>query len=144
MLQKLQTSPRDRVTEVQWSRVLDDTGDRRGQIFGFSTRRFQYLVAAAVGLLILVLVTHPEGGGIIALVVAAVVILPYAIRYVSNHVSGLLIVIVLIEAVAASYFAAKFRREAWRHYSISVGPVVHSPVYSHAVEVGNSAAGRIS
>ena len=105
MLQKLQTSPRDRVTEVEWSRVLDDSGERRAQIFGSSTRRFGYLVAAAVGLLILVLVTHPEGGGIVALAIAAAVILPYAIRYVSHHVSGVLIVIVLIEAVAASYFA---------------------------------------
>jgi O-antigen ligase len=106
MLQKLQTSPRDRVTEVQWSKVLPDSGDRRAQIFGFSIPRFEFLVAAAVGLLILVLVTHPGGGGIVALAIAGAVILPYAIRYVSHHVSGLLIVIVLIEAVAASYFAA--------------------------------------
>ncbi len=105
MLQKLQTSPRDRVTEVQWSKVLTDTGDRRAQIFGFSIPRFEYLAAAAMGLLILVLVTHPEGGGLVALAIAAAVILPYAIRYVSHHVSGLLIVIVLIEAVAASCFA---------------------------------------
>ena len=85
---------------------MSDLGRRirlegRGQIFGFSIPRFEYLVAAAVGLLVLVLVTHPAGGGIVALAIAAAVILPYAIRYVSHHVSGLLIVIVLIEAVAA-------------------------------------------
>ena len=106
MLQKLQTSPRDRVAEVQWSKVLTDTGDRRAQILGFSIPRLEYLVAAAVGLLSLVLVTHPETGGIVALAIAAAVILPYAIRYVSHHVNGLLIVIVLIEAIAASCFAA--------------------------------------
>ena len=120
MPQKLQTSPRDRVTEVQWSKVLTDTDERRAQRFGFSIPRFEYLVAAAAGLLILVLMTHPKGGGIVALGIAAAVILPYSIRYVSHHVNGLLIVIVLIEFIAASYFAADT--------DLKIGAIVRYPL----------------
>jgi O-antigen ligase len=120
MLQKLQTSPRDRVTEVQWSRVLTDTGERRGEIFGFSTARFGYVVAAAVGLLILVLVTHPAGGGLVVAAIAAAVILPYAVRYVSHHVNGLLMIIVLIEAIAASCYAG--------NSDLKIGAMVRYPL----------------
>jgi O-antigen ligase len=77
-------------------------------------------VAAAVGLLILVLVTHPAGGGIVALAIAAAVILPYAIRYVSHHVGGLLIVMVLIEAIAASSFAG--------NSDVKIGAMVRYPL----------------
>jgi len=45
------------------------------------------------------------GGAIVAVAIVAAAILPYSIYYTSRHVGGLLIVIVLIEAVAASYFA---------------------------------------
>src|SRR3984885_3756240 len=106
MLQKLQTAPRDRTSEAQWSKVFTENGDRRAQNFGLSIPRLEYLIAAAAGLLILVSLTYPIGGAIVALAIVAAVVLPWAIYYTSRHVSGLLIVLVLIEAIAASYFAA--------------------------------------
>jgi O-antigen ligase len=106
MLQKLQTAPRDRTSEAQWSKLFTENGDRRAQSFGLSIPRLEYLIAAAAGLLILVSLTYPIGGAIVALAIVAAVVLPWAIYYTSRHVSGLLIVLVLIEAIAASYFAA--------------------------------------
>lgn len=106
MLQKLQTSARDRTYEAQWSRILTETGARDAQGFRLSIPHLEYLVAAAAGLLILGLLTHPTGGGIVVLAIIAAAILPWSISCTSRHVSGLLIVLVLIETVAASSFAA--------------------------------------
>ena len=106
MLQKLQTSPRDRTVEVQWSKLLTENGDQPARNFLLSIPHIEYVIAAGVGLLILGLLTHPTGGGIVALVIVAAVILPWSIYCTSRHVSWLLFVLVLIEAVAASAFAA--------------------------------------
>lgn len=106
MLQKLQTAPRDRASDSQWSKLFTENGDRRAQSFRLSIPRLEYLIAAAAGLLILVSLTYPTGGAIVTLAIVAAVILPWAIYYTSRHVIGLLIVLVLIEAFAASYFAA--------------------------------------
>ena len=106
MLQKLQSFQREHVSEAQWSNVFTETGAARAQKFGRSIPRLEYLVGATVGLLILGLLTHPTGGGIVVLAIIAAAILPCSIYYTSRHVSGLLLVLVLIEAVAASSFAA--------------------------------------
>ena len=106
MLQKLQTAPRERTVEVQWSKLLTEDGDRRAQNFLLSIPHIEFVIAGAVGLLILGLLTHPTGGGIVALAILAAVILPWSIYCTSRHVSWLLFVLVLIEAVAASAFAA--------------------------------------
>src|SRR5258708_11148068 len=106
MLQKLQTAPRDRTIEAQWSKILSENGDRRGRNFLLSIPHIEYIIGAAAGLLILGLLTHPTGGGIIALGILAAIILPWSIYCTSRHVSWLLLVLVLIEAVAASALAA--------------------------------------
>jgi O-antigen ligase len=105
MAQKLQSVPQDRVIEAQWTKVLADANARGVWNLGLSISRFPYLAAAAAGLLILVLLTHPTGGEIIVAAIVVAAVLPYAIYYTSSHVNGLLIVLVLIEAVAASSFA---------------------------------------
>jgi O-antigen ligase len=105
MLQELQTSPRDHAEE-RWSRLLGDTGQRRAHNFRLSIPRLEYLVAAAAGLLILGLLTHPTGSGVVIIALAAAVILPWSIYRTSHHVPWLLFVLVLIEAFAASAFAA--------------------------------------
>jgi hypothetical protein len=105
MMQKLQPA-REQVIEPQWTKILADANGRGAHKFGPSISRFKYLIAAAVGLAVLVLLTHPLGGGIVAAAIVAAVILPYAIYYTSEHVGGLLIVLVVIEAFAASYFAS--------------------------------------
>src|SRR5580704_8957801 len=106
MLQKLQPSPRDRAVEVQWSKILTENGDRPAQDFLLSVPHIEYAIAAAVGLLILGLLAYPTGGGIVGLAIVGAVILPWSIYCTSRHVSWLLFVLVLIEAVAASAFAA--------------------------------------
>ncbi len=106
MLQELQTAPRNRTAESQLSKLFSENGNRRPQSLRSSIPRPELLIAAGVGLLILVLLTHPAGGALVAAAVVAAVILPYAIYYTSEHVGGLLIVLVLIEAFAASYFAS--------------------------------------
>ena len=106
MVQKLQTVPKDDVIEPQWTKVLPDANDRGARNLGLSISRFPYLVAAAAGLLILVLLTHPTGGEIVVAGIVAAAILPYAIYYTNRHVNGLLTVLVLIEAFAASAFAS--------------------------------------
>jgi O-antigen ligase len=106
MLQKLQTSPRDRTVEVQWSKILTENGDRPARNSLLSIPHIEYAIAGAVGLLILGLLTHPTGGGIVAIALVAAVILPWSIYCTSRHVSWLIFVLVLIEAVAASAFAA--------------------------------------
>jgi hypothetical protein len=105
MLQKLQTSPRGHAEE-RWSSLLGETGERRAHNFPLSIPRFEYLVAAAAGLLILGLLAHPTGGGLVVLALAAAAILPWSIYRTSHHVAWLLFVLVLIEAFAASAFAA--------------------------------------
>ncbi len=105
MMQNLQRAP-EQIIEPQWTKVLPDANDRGAHKFGLSISGFKYPIAAAVGLVVLVLLTHPEGGAIVAVAIAAAVILPYAIYYTSEHVGGLLIVLVVIEAFAASYFAS--------------------------------------
>jgi hypothetical protein len=105
MLQKLQTSPRDHAEE-RWSRLFGETRERRTHSFHLSIPRFEYLVAAAAGLLILGLLTHPSGSGVVVLALAAAVILPWSIYRTSNHVAWLMFVLVLIEAFAASAFAS--------------------------------------
>src|SRR5260370_10248874 len=90
MLQELQTGPRDRTSEAQWSRLFTENGDRRAQSFRLSIPRLEYLVPAAAGLLILVSMIYPTGGAIAALAIVAAVILPWAIYYTRRHVSGLL------------------------------------------------------
>src|ERR1700693_567944 len=106
MLQKLQTAPRDRASDAQWSKLFSENGNRRAQNFRLSIPRLEYLIAAAAGLLILVSLIYPTGGAIVSLAIVAAVFLLWAISYTSRHVNGLLIVLVLIEAFAASYFAA--------------------------------------
>jgi hypothetical protein len=106
MLQKLQTAPRERTLEAQWSKVLSEEGYPRARNFLLSIPHIEYVIATAVGLLILGLLTYPTGGGIVALGILAAVILPWSIYCTSRHVSWLLLVLVLIEAVAASAFAA--------------------------------------
>ena len=106
MLQKLQTAPHDRASEAQWSKLFTENGEHRAQRFGLSIPRLEYLIFAAVGVLILVALTYPTGGAIVALAIVAAVVLPWAIYYTSRHVGGLLIVLVVIEAFAASYFAS--------------------------------------
>src|ERR1700684_3962714 len=99
MPQKLQQSPRDRTVEVQWSKILSEDGYRRARNFLLSIPHIEYVIAAAVGLLILGLLTYPTGGGIVALAIIGAVILPWSIYCTSRHVSWLLFVLVLIEAV---------------------------------------------
>jgi O-antigen ligase len=106
MWQKLQTAPRDRTYEAQWSKLLSENGDRRARSLGHSMPYLEYLIAAAAGLLILGLLTHPTGGGQVVIAILAAVIIPWSIYCTSRHVSWLLFVLVLIEAVAASAFAA--------------------------------------
>ena len=98
MLQKLQTAPQKRTLEAQWSKVLSEEGDRRARNFLLSIPHIEYVIATAVGLLILGLLTYPTGGGIVALGILAAVILPWSIYCTSRHVSWLLLVLVLIEA----------------------------------------------
>jgi len=106
MLQELQTPPRDRPYEAQWSRLLSENGDQRPRNFLRSIPHLEYVIAAAAGLLILGFLAHPSGGGIVVLAILAALILPWSIYYTSRHVSALLFVLVLIEVVAASAFAA--------------------------------------
>ena len=106
MLQKLQTSPRERTVEAQWSKILIENGDRPARNFLLSIPHIEYVIAGAAGLLILGLLTYPIGGGIVVLGILAAVILPWSIYCTSRHASWLLFVLILIEAVAASFFAA--------------------------------------
>jgi O-antigen ligase len=105
MMQKLQPA-RAQVIEPQWTKILADANGSGAHKFGLAISRLKYLIAAAVGLAVLVLLTHPVGGEIVAAAIIAALILPYAIYYTSEHVGGLLIVLVVIEAFAASYFAS--------------------------------------
>ena len=106
MWQKLPSSSSDHAYEAQWSKLLSEDGGRRARSRLRSIPRLEYLVAAAAGLLILGLLTHPTGGGIVILALIAAVIVPWSIYCTSRHVGWLLLVLVLIEAVAASAFAA--------------------------------------
>ena len=105
-MQKLQTVPQGRTVEAQWSRVLADSDYQRGHNFWRSIPRLEYLLPAAAGVLILALLTHPEAAWIVGLAIVAAVTLPYAVSYTSRHVSGLLVVLMLIELIAASIFAS--------------------------------------
>jgi hypothetical protein len=120
MMQKLQGAPRDEVIEPQWTKVLPDANGRGAHKFKLSVSRYQYLIAAAVGLVILVLLTHPEGGELVAVAIAAAVILPFTIYYTSRHVGGLLILMVLIESIAASYSASTS--------DLQIGAIVRYPL----------------
>ena len=144
MQQKLQTSPRERTVEVQWSKLLTEDGDRRAQNFLLSIPHIEFVIAGAVGLLILGLLTHPTGGGIVALAIVAAVILPWSIYCTSRHVSWLLFVLVLIEAVAASAFAAGSDEKLGALVRYPMSFLFILPFILSVVEVGNSAAGRIS
>ncbi len=113
MLQDLQTFPRDRTNEQNSRRSkldieLGARSFRRLPGFPEAIRRLEYLAPAAAGLLILGLLTHPVGGAMIALVLVAAVIVPWAIYRTSHHATWLLIVFVLIEGVAASSFSGTF------------------------------------
>jgi O-antigen ligase len=112
VLQDLQAFPRDRTGNEQKNRrskldiELEARSLRRLPSFPRAIPRLEYLAPAAAGLLILGLLTHPDGGGMIVLALVAAAIVPWALYCTSRHVSWLLIVFVLIEAVAASTFAA--------------------------------------
>ena len=106
MLQKLQTPPRAGVFDAQWSRLGPESGDSPERGFFARIPRLELVAAGAAGLLILGLLTHPVGGGLIVIAIAAAVIVPWAIYCTSRHASWLLIVLVLIEAATASSFAA--------------------------------------
>lgn len=111
MLQDLQTFPRDRTGNEQKNRrskldiELSAGSVRSLPSFPLAIPRLEYLAPAAAGLLILGLLIHPVGGGMIALALVAAATVPWAIYCTSRHVTWLLIVFVLIEAVAASSFA---------------------------------------
>jgi len=66
----------------------------------------EYLAAGGIGVLILLLLVHPVAAEIVAAVAAATIILPWAVYRTSRQPSWLLIVIVLIEAVAATTFVS--------------------------------------
>jgi len=91
MLQNLQTSSQGRAVEARWNRSIP---------------RLEYLASAAAGMLILALMAHPVAGWMIVLTIAAAVVLPWGISITSRQVTGLLIVLMLIEAVTASSLAA--------------------------------------
>jgi len=109
MLQNLQTFSRDRAAEEEsyrWSKLLGELGDRRVRSFLRSIPHLEYLAPAAAGLLILGLMTHPTGGMIVALALVAALLLPWAIYRTNRHVSWLLIILAVIEAVTASSLVA--------------------------------------
>ncbi len=116
MSQNLQTFPRDRTSNEQDHRrskldiELGAGSVRSLPSFPRAIPRLEYLASAAAGLLILGLLTHPLGGGMIALVLVAAVIVPWTIYHTSRHVTWLLFVFVLIEAVAASSYAAELQQ----------------------------------
>ena len=106
MLQKLQTSPEDAAYEGQWWRLFTRTGEQRAESLRQSMPRREFLAAAAAGLLITGLIPHTAWTAIIARAIVAAVILPWGFQCTRRNVNGLLIVFVLIEAAAASSFAA--------------------------------------
>ena len=68
-MQKLQTVPQGRTVEAQWSKVLSDTDSQRGHNFWRSIPHLGYLLPVAAGLLILVLLTHPEAAWMVGLAI---------------------------------------------------------------------------
>src|SRR5258707_14085834 len=97
MVQKLQTVPRDSAVEAQWTKVLPDANDRGAHNFRLWISRFPYVIAAAAGLLILVLLTHPVGGAIVAFPIVAAALLPYSISCSRPHDGGRLMSMVSLE-----------------------------------------------
>jgi O-antigen ligase len=106
MLQRLQLSPQAHAADELRSRFSHDWGARGPRGLLRSMPRLGLIAAGVAGLLILGLLSHPAGGTVIVLAIAAAGILPWAIYRTSSHVSWVLLVLVLIEAVAASSFAA--------------------------------------
>jgi len=131
-------------SEAQWSKVLSDTDYQRGHNFWRSIPRLEYLLPAAAGLLILVLLTHPEAAWVVGLAIVAAVILPYAVSYTSRHVSGLLIVLMLIELIAASIFATSSDHKIGAIIRYPLNLFVRPSVYSRPLEIRNSAPRWIS
>jgi hypothetical protein len=105
-LQKLQTSPAGTAYDGQWWRLFTQTAESRAQSFLESMPRREYLAAAAAGILIVGLMPHTAWTPALVFGIVAAVILPWGFQSTRHHVSGLLIVFVLIEAAAASSFAA--------------------------------------
>lgn len=66
----------------------------------------EYLAAGGLGVVVLLLLVHPIAAEIVVLVAAAAMVLPWTVYRTSRHPSWLLIVLVLIEAAAASSFVA--------------------------------------
>jgi O-antigen ligase len=102
MPQKLQMPSRGSAAEAQWWRLSPESSDGHALR---SVPHLEFIAAGMAGLLILGLLTQ-RAGGVIALAIIAAVILPWAVYYTSRHASWLLFVLVLIEVVAASSYAA--------------------------------------
>ena len=93
MAQLFQNSFQDRLSAWRW---VDPQAQKHWHV--------EYLAAVALGLLILIFLVHPAAAEIVILAAAAAIVLPWAVYRTSRHPSWLLLVMVLIEAVAASSF----------------------------------------
>src|SRR5258708_25009185 len=112
-MQKLQTVPQGRTVEAQWSKVLSDTDYQRGHNFWRSIPRLEYLLPAAAGLLILVLLTHPEAAWVVGLAIVAAVFLPYAVSYTRRLFHPPLICRTMVGLLAACILPAKSVHKIW-------------------------------
>jgi hypothetical protein len=94
MAQIFQTSFQDRATAGWASAPVE------------KRRHIEYLAAGALGVLILILLVNPVAGEIVILVAAVATVLPWSLYRTSRNPSFLLLVMVVIEAAAASSFVA--------------------------------------